>query len=151
MNWREVTIPRAFSIMVPPDSGCYLQDNQTCFCIRINTEPPTEVLIGCFPFDSNAAPDRHAALKAEIERFCSVTVPQVVKSECGHSVEIDLDMERGLIVSQGVATSDRLRYWLVRGYCKPKGDSFYLIHWNGVANEVKGTILRMFESFVPEF
>jgi hypothetical protein len=76
-------------------------------------------------------------LRDEIERFM---VDCVRSKSVSYETPADFDKE-GFLAYQAVTQIDSDRWWIARAYCKRKGKSFLLVHWNGPSQERQETIL----------
>lgn len=150
-DWKLLEREGAFAIRVPPDAEHRVEEGGALTVVQLKTDPATQVLIGLMPLRAagEKATNNRAKLEEKVSYFCRRAVGMAVSAQLG--VETRLDPATYLLLSQGIVRTERGRWWLVRGYCAPAGEQYWLLHWNGAEADLRSTVIPIFDSFAPLF
>jgi hypothetical protein len=147
-GWRLLEREGAFALRVPPDAEHRVEEDGALTVVQLKTKPATQVLIGLMPLvgPGQKPTNNRAKLEEKVTLFCRRTAGMGEGS-----VETRFDPATHLLLSQGIVRSQNGRWWLVRGYCAPAGEQYWLLHWNGAEADLRSTALPLFDSFSPSF
>ena len=146
-DWKTLSCD-AFEIDIP--STASLSDADGATTIAFDTAPLTELIIAAFPVPPcTGTEELEQALEGRVRYFIQSCIPvpdgTLIQDWRGRTWT-----EAGLTISEALALHDE-DWWFVRAYGTTSSRAFYLLHWNGPNRYLKDPVLRVFESFQPNF
>lgn len=153
-RWVDIKPSKFFSLRIP--RGCehgWWGDDDDDYRITLDTDPPTDVLIGCWDFRPEDPADRRAAARTTLIEFINDSVAKVLERDLSEWQLVDLSQENLFVaqafvpVSLDVRCKGDSRWWLARVYVPSHGRHFFLIHWNGPFRYLNRCIWSIFNSF----